>query len=106
VMASCDPSLSAVVAEDGSLVRSSTPASSSPVGHWWRWAHPGRSTVSFPNVAIDRCAYNATIGDPGNHLVWAPGLAFVGSFAGSAGIQTTDHAGTPTPKPVHVAVMC
>jgi hypothetical protein len=61
----------AVVGYNANLVRSTSGAALTSLG-------TGRYDVTFP-ARIRRCAYLATVGDPGNGLVFNPGGVYIGS---------------------------
>jgi hypothetical protein len=68
----------------------------------------GRYDVTFP-ADISRCAYLATVGDPGNALVYNPG----GVYTASGGDPSTVYIETKNPGgglsggiPFHLAVIC
>lgn len=91
----------AVVDYSGDLVRSSPGAT---VNH----LSVGRYDVNFTS-GVGACAYLATVGDPGNALVYTPSGAYTGS--GSTGksvyIETKNVGGGLTDGiPFHLAVVC
>ncbi|HEV2239906.1 MAG TPA: hypothetical protein VGR98_02585 [Streptosporangiaceae bacterium] len=68
----------------------------------------GRYDVTFP-TSIGNCAYLATVGDPGNHLVFNPNGVYTGSGpnARTVYIETKNPGGGLSPGiPFHLAVIC
>jgi hypothetical protein len=68
----------------------------------------GRYDVTFP-TSIGNCAYLATVGDPGNHLVFNPNGVYTGSgpSARTVYIETKNPGGGLSPGiPFHLAVIC
>jgi hypothetical protein len=91
----------AVVGYNANLVRSTPGATLTSLG-------AGRYDVTFP-ASISRCAYLATVGDPGNALVFNPS----GVYTGSGGNPNTVYIETKNPGgglsagiPFHLAVIC
>ncbi|HEX8009257.1 MAG TPA: hypothetical protein VF482_22845 [Trebonia sp.] len=91
----------AVVGYHGNLVRSSPGVTLSSPG-------TGRYDLTFPsNVA--NCAYLATVGDPGNALVFNPNGVYTGSGPGPrvVYVETKNIGGGLSPGiPFHLAVIC
>ena len=68
----------------------------------------GRHDVTFP-VGISKCAYLATVGDPGNNLVFSPNGVYTGSGpkVGTVYIETKNPGGGLSDGiPFHLAVIC
>ena len=91
----------AVVGYNANLVRSTPGVTLTSLG-------AGRYDVTFP-ASISRCAYLATVGDPGNGLVSNPG----GVYTGSGTNPSTVYVETKNPGgglsagiPFHLAVIC
>ena len=91
----------AVIGYNANLVRSTPGATLTSLG-------TGRYDVTFP-ASISRCAYLATVGDPGNALVFNPS----GVYTGSGGNPNTVYIETKNPGgglsagiPFHLAVIC
>ena len=91
----------AVVGYNANLVRSTPGATLTSLG-------AGRYDVTFP-ANISRCAYLATVGDPGNGLVFNPN----GVYTGSGSNPNTVYIETKNPGgglsagiPFHLAVIC
>ncbi|GAA2367755.1 hypothetical protein Cme02nite_28410 [Catellatospora methionotrophica] len=69
---------------------------------------PGRYEVTFGSD-VKGCAYTATVGDPKNDLVYAPGLVFAaGGHDGPKGVyvETKNMQGGLADLPFHLAVTC
>ena len=91
----------AVVGYTANLVRSTPGATLSTLG-------TGRYDVTFPSD-ISRCAYLATVGDPGNGLVFNPNGVYTGSGSNSntVYIETKNQGGGLSAGiPFHLAVIC
>jgi len=91
----------AVVGYTANLVRSTPGAALTHLG-------VGRYEVAFTS-AVGNCAYLATVGDPGNALVFNPSGAYTGSGATttSAYVETKNPGGGLTDGiPFHLAVVC
>jgi len=91
----------AVVGYSANLVRSSPGATLTHVG-------VGRYDVNF-TATVGACAYLATVGDPGNALVFNPAGVYTGSgpTAASVYIETKNPGGGLTDGiPFHLAVVC
>lgn len=91
----------AVVGYNASLVRATPGVTLTSLG-------TGRYDVTFPGY-IGRCAYLATVGDPGNALVYNPS----GVYTGSGPNPSTVYVETKNPGgglsagiPFHLAVIC
>jgi hypothetical protein len=91
----------AVVGYGANLVRSTPGVTLTSLG-------TGRYDVTFPGY-IGRCAYFATVGDPGSGLVYNPG----GVYTGSGPTPSTVYVETKNPGgglsagiPFHLAVIC
>jgi hypothetical protein len=68
----------------------------------------GRYGVTLPN-SVDTCAYLATVGDPGDNLVFSPAGVYTGSGSGSRTvyIETKNPGGGLADGiPFHLAVIC
>jgi hypothetical protein len=95
------PSLYAVVNTDGSLVRGANVSKAAHLG-------TGRYEITF-NQDVSRCAYTATIGDPGNKLVYYPGLIYTAGGHGSRQgvyVETKNTGGGLGDWPFHLNVSC
>ena len=93
-------SLEAVVDGNGTLIRGSA-QSATRLG-------PGRYEVTF-KTNVSKCAYTATIGHPGDQLVFNPGLVFTaGGHASNKGvyIETKNLGGGLSDAPFHLNVTC
>lgn len=91
----------AVVGYTANLVRSSPGATLTHLG-------VGRYDVNFP-VGVGSCAYLATVGDPGNALVFNPNGVYTGSATSvsSVYIETKNTGGGLSDGiPFHLAVVC
>lgn len=91
----------AVVGYSANLVRSSAGAILTHLS-------TGRYDVNFP-TAVGACAYLATVGDPGNALVFNPNGVYTGSgsSANSVYIETKNTGGGLSDGiPFHLAVVC
>jgi hypothetical protein len=91
----------AVVGYDANLVRSTPGVTLTSLG-------AGRYDVTFP-ADISRCAYPATVGDPGNGLVFNPGGVYTGSGPdpGTVYVETKNPGGGLSAGiPFHLAVIC
>jgi hypothetical protein len=91
----------AVVGYSGDLVRSSPGATLNHLS-------VGRYDVNFTS-GVGACAYLATVGDPGNSLVYNPSGVYTGSgsTANSVYIETKNTGGGLTDGiPFHLAVVC
>ena len=91
----------AVIGYDANLVRSTPGATLTSPG-------AGRYDVTFP-ADISRCAYLATVGDPGNGLVFNPGGVYTGSGTnpGTVYVETKNPGGGLSAGiPFHLAVIC
>lgn len=91
----------AVVGYNANLVRATSGVTLTSLG-------TGRYDVTFPGY-IGQCAYLATVGDPGNGLVFSPG----GVYTGSGPNPSTVYVETKNPGgglsggiPFHLAVIC
>ncbi|MEU6381340.1 hypothetical protein [Streptomyces sp. NPDC046909] len=92
---------SAVVDAAGGLVRGDGVRSAARTG-------TGRYEVRF-SAAVESCARVASIADPGNGLVYAPGLVFTaGSSFSTTGVtvETRTPDGTLSDRPFHLYVDC
>jgi hypothetical protein len=90
-----------VAAGDGTVARSSGLTALTRQG-------PGRYEARFVQD-VRGCAYTATVADPGNGLVYAPGLAFTASGHLSADgvyVETKNLAGGLTDLPFQLTVSC
>jgi hypothetical protein len=91
----------AVVGYTANLVRSTPGATLTSLG-------TGRYDVTFP-ANISRCAYLATVGDPGNALVFNPSGVYTGSGSnpGTVYVETKNPGGGLSAGiPFHLAVIC
>ena len=91
----------AVVGYTANLVRSTSGATLSTLG-------VGRYDVTFPSD-ISRCAYLATVGDPGNGLVFNPNGVYTGSGSNpnTVYVETKNQEGGLSGGiPFHLAVIC
>ena len=91
----------AVVGYNANLVRSTPGAALTSLG-------AGRYDVTFP-ADISRCAYLATVGDPGNGVVVSPGGVYTGSGPnpGTVYVETKNPGGGLSAGiPFHLAVIC
>ena len=91
----------AVVGYTANLVRSSAGTTLTNLG-------PGRYDVTF-SQNVKKCAYLATVGDPGNNLVFNPNNVFTGSGnnADTVYIETKNQGGgLSSGIPFHLAVIC
>jgi hypothetical protein len=91
----------AVVGYNANLVRSSSGTTLTPLG-------TGRYDVTFPGD-VSNCAYLATVGDPGNGLVYGPTRVYTGSASNpdAVYIETKNYGGGLSPGiPFHLAVIC
>lgn len=90
----------AVVGYSANLVRSSAGVSLTSLGS-------GRYDVTFP-IKVAGCAAIATVGDPGNALVFSPAGVYTGEGnANTIYIETKNPGGgLQTGVPFHLAVMC
>jgi hypothetical protein len=91
----------AVVGYNANLVRSTPGATLTSLG-------AGRYDVTFP-ASIGRCAYLATVGDPGHGLVVNPGGVYTGSGStpGTVYVETKNQGGGLSAGiPFHLAVIC
>jgi hypothetical protein len=91
----------AVVGYHANLVRSTPGAALTSLG-------AGRYDVTFP-ADISRCAYLATVGDPGNGVVVNPGGVYTGSGPnpGTVYVETKNQGGGLSAGiPFHLAVIC
>jgi hypothetical protein len=91
----------AVVGYTANLVRASTGTTLTNLG-------PGRYDVTF-SQSVKKCAYLATVGDPGNNLVFNPNNVFTGSASNSRTvyIETKNQGGgLSSGIPFHLAVIC
>jgi len=91
----------AVVGYTSDLVRATSGATLTDLGS-------GRYTLTFPN-SVKNCAYLATVGDPGNALVFSPSGVFTasGANANSVYIETKNPGGGLQPGvPFHLAALC
>src|SRR5580692_9566200 len=91
----------AVIGYNANLVRSTPDVTLTSLG-------AGRYDVTFP-ADISRCAYLATVGDPGNGLVFNPGGVYTGSASnpGTVYVETKNQGGGLSAGiPFHLAVIC
>lgn len=91
----------AVVGYDANLVRASSGTSLAALGS-------GRYKVTFDRP-VDTCAYLATVGDPGNALVFNPSGVYTGSDIDprTVYVETKNPgAGLQDGVPFHLAVVC
>jgi hypothetical protein len=91
----------AVVGYTANLVRATTGTTLTHLG-------PGRYDVTFP-TSISKCAYLATVGDPGNSLVFNPNGVYTGSGpnADTVYLETKNlGGGLADGIPFHLAVIC
>jgi hypothetical protein len=91
----------AVVGYSANLVRASAGVSMSFLG-------AGRYTITFP-TSVAPCAYIATVGDPGNALVFSPTAVYTasGSNSKTVYIETKNPGGgLQDGVPFHLAVVC
>lgn len=91
----------AVVGYSADLVRSTPGVTLSSLG-------TGRYDVTFP-ASVRRCAYLATVGDPGNSLVYNPAGVYTGSSSNpdQVYIETKNTGGGLSAGiPFHLAVIC
>jgi hypothetical protein len=91
----------AVVGYNANLVRSTPGTTLTSLG-------TGRYDVTFP-ANISQCAYLATVGDPGNGLVFNPNGVYTGSGANASTvyIETKNQGGGLSAGiPFHLAVIC
>jgi hypothetical protein len=91
----------AVVGYTANLVRATTGTTLTNPG-------TGRYDLTFPSN-ISKCAYLATVGDPGNNLVFNPNGVYTGSGPNShtVYIETKNTGGGLSPGiPFHLAVIC
>jgi hypothetical protein len=91
----------AVIGYSANLVRSTPGATLTSPG-------AGRYDVTFP-ADISRCAYLATVGDPGNGVVFNPGGVYTGSGTnpGTVYVETKNPGGGLSAGiPFHLAVIC
>jgi hypothetical protein len=91
----------AVVGYSANLVRSTPGATLSSLG-------TGRYDVTFPS-SVAGCAYLASVGDPGNALVYNPNGVYTGSASNpdAVYIETKNPAGgLSSGIPFHLAVVC
>jgi hypothetical protein len=91
----------AVVGYTANLVRATTGTTLTTLG-------TGRYDLQFPS-SVSRCAYLATVGDPGNGLVFNPNVVETGSGPGSntVYIETKNlGGGLSSGIPFHLAVIC
>ncbi len=91
----------AVVGYTANLVRSTPGATLTSVG-------TGRYDVTFP-ANISQCAYLATVGDPGNGLVFNPNGVYTGSGANASTVYVETKnpgGGLSAGIPFHLAVIC
>jgi hypothetical protein len=91
----------AVVGYNANLVRSTPGTTLTSLG-------TGRYDVTFP-ANISQCAYLATVGDPGNGLVFNPNGIYTGSGANASTvyIETKNPGGGLSAGiPFHLAVIC
>jgi hypothetical protein len=95
-----ETSLGAVVDGNGTLIRG-TAQSATRLG-------PGRYEVTF-KTNVSKCAYTATIGHPGDQLVFNPALVFTaGGHASNKGVyvETKNLGGGLSDAPFHLNVNC
>ena len=91
----------AVIGYHANLVRSTPGVTLTSLG-------AGRYDVTFP-ADISRCAYLATVGDPGNGVVVNPGGVYTGSGSnpGTVYVETKNPGGGLSAGiPFHLAVIC
>jgi hypothetical protein len=91
----------AVIGYNANLVRSTPGVTLTSPG-------AGRYDVTFP-ADISRCAYLATVGDPGNGVVSSPGGVYTGSGSnpGTVYVETKNPGGGLSAGiPFHLAVIC
>ena len=91
----------AVVDYGGALARSSPGATLTPLGS-------GRYKVSFPTV-VTKCAFLATVGDPGRDLVFDPSGVYTAKGAGAKSVLVETKnpgGGLQSGVPFHLAVIC
>ena len=91
----------AVVGYTANLVRATTGTTLTNLS-------PGRYDVRFP-ASVKRCAYLATVGDPGNALVFNPNNVYTGSASNpdTVYIETKNQGGgLSSGIPFHLAVIC
>ncbi len=91
----------AVIGYNANLVRSTPGVALTSLGAY-------RYDVTFP-ARISRCAYLATVGDPGNGLVSNPGGVYTGSGTnpGTVYVETKNQGGGLSAGiPFHLAVIC
>jgi len=91
----------AVIGYNANLVRSTPDVTLTSLG-------AGRYDVTFP-ADISRCAYLATVGDPGNGVVFNPGGVYTGSGTnpGTVYVETKNPGGGLSAGiPFHLAVIC
>ena len=91
----------AVVGYTANLVRATTGTTLTHLG-------TGRYDVTFP-ASVGKCAYLATVGDPGNNLVFNPAGVYTGSGpnAHTVYIETKNPGGGLADGiPFHLAVIC
>ena len=96
----CPPKGTAVVDGNGALVRG-TARSVTRLG-------PGRYEVTF-KTNVSKCAYTATIGHPGDQLVFHPHLVFTASGHHSnrgVYVETKNLGGGLSDAPFHLNVTC
>jgi hypothetical protein len=91
----------AVVGYSANLVRATAGTTLTSLG-------AGRYDVTFP-ASVKKCAYLATVGDPGNALVFNPNNVYTGSAANpdTVYIETKNQGGgLSSGIPFHLAVVC
>jgi hypothetical protein len=91
----------AVIGYSANLVRSTPGAALTHLG-------AGRYRLSFP-AAVNRCAYLATVGDPGKALVFSPAGVYTGSGlnANTVYVETKNPGGGLSDGiPFHLAALC
>jgi hypothetical protein len=91
----------AVVGYTANLVRATSGTTLTHLG-------TGRYDVTFP-ASVKKCAYLATVGDPGNNLVFNPAGVYTGSVpnANTVYIETKNPGGGLSDGiPFHLAVIC
>lgn len=91
----------AVVGYSANLVRSTSGTTLTNLG-------TGRYDLAFP-ASVSNCAYLATVGDPGNSLVFNPNIVATGTGPGSdtVYIETKNlGGGLSSGIPFHLAVIC
>jgi hypothetical protein len=91
----------AVVGYTANLVRATAGTTLTTLG-------TGRYDVTFP-ASVNKCAYLATVGDPGNSLVFNPNNVYTGSGsnAHTVYIETKNQGGgLSSGIPFHLAVVC